>query len=164
MKIKRSTLLTLALSLTTLAAPAAMADFMDGNSDAQFQSSLDSFSSSLDSLPSRQRREDDYSNASESHRYLTNMQANQTDTQATAQQSFQNTQEQMVLSGGAYNTQGNYGYGMGGMGFGMGMGMGMGMGGGSSQITPDNWGSGAAPAINTPNYGGRYYRRSFSNQ
>lgn len=161
--MNRKSLLLLSLSVLTLSVPAAMADFMDGNADAAFNSSADSFSSSLDSLPSRQRRESDYSNMSEAHRNLTNMQAIQTDTWKTSQDAFQNTQQEMVMSGGAYNNQGFIMGGMGGyggMGYGSG-GWGAGSGGGSN-ITPDTWGSGQPPSFQTPNYGGRYYRRGFS--
>lgn len=162
--MNRKTLLILGFSLISLAAPAAIADdFINDSTDASFQAQSDSFSSSLDNLSSRQRRETDYSNMQEAHRYLTNAQANQTDTWKTSQDAFNNTQQQMVLSGGAYNSQGFILGGMGAMGLGGGGygGWGSNSNGGSS-ITPDSFGSQQPPTFQTPNYGGRYYRRSVS--
>lgn len=162
--MNRKTLLILGFSLVSLAVPAAMADdFIDDSADASFQANSDSFSSSLDNLSSRQRRETDYSNMQEAHRYLTNAQANQTDTWKTSQDAFNNTQQQMVLSGGAYNSQGFILGGMGAMGLGgAGGGWGGNSNGGGGQIIPDSFGGGQPPTFNTPNYGGRYYRRSVS--
>ncbi|MBX9568419.1 MAG: hypothetical protein K2X77_05960 [Candidatus Obscuribacterales bacterium] len=165
--MNRKRLLVLGFSLISLAVPAAMADdFIDDSADASFQADSDSFSSSLDNLSSRQRRESDYSNMQEAHRYLTNQQANQTDTWKVSQDAFNNTQQQMVLSGGAYNNQGfiwpgGFGGGMGGGGGG-GWGGSAGGFGGGGQIIPDQFSSGQPPTFQTPNYGGRYYRRNVS--
>lgn len=137
--------------------PAVYAQFIDddmGGSDASFQQESANFSSSLDSTATNMRQSYDASQQAASNRNLTNMQANQDTTQA-AQQAFQNTQEQMVLSGGAYNSQGFMWGGLGGWGGGGGFGSGM----TSSGV---NWGSGA-PAISAPRYGNdssvlsRYY-------
>ncbi|MBY0360078.1 MAG: hypothetical protein K2W82_18900 [Candidatus Obscuribacterales bacterium] len=145
--------------LSLVQIPAVYAQFIDddmGGADASFQQNSANFSSSLDSTASDMRQSYDASQQAASNRNLTNMQANQDTTQA-AQQAFQNTQEQMVLSGGAYNSQGFIWGGLGGFGGG-GLGLGGGFGGGSSV----NWGSGA-PAISAPRYGNdssvlsRYY-------
>lgn len=150
---------TLAVGLLSLVQiPAVNAQFIDddmGGADASFQQNSADFNSSLDSTASNMRQSYDASQQAASSRNLTNMQANQDTTQA-AQQAFQNTQEQMVLSGGAYNSQGFIWGGLGG--FGGGLGLGSGFGGGSTV----NWGS-AAPAISAPRYGNdssvlsRYY-------
>lgn len=164
--MNRKTLLVLGFSLISLAVPAAMADFIDDSNDASFQANADSFSSSLDNLSARQRRESDYSNMQDAHRYLTNSQANQTDTWKTSQDMFNNTQQEMVMSGGAYNNQGFILGGMGGMmgggGGGGGWGGSSGGFGGGGQIIPDQFGSGAPNTFSAPAYGGRYYRRGVS--
>lgn len=162
-------ILVLAAATLWLAAPMAMAEpFIDdraGVSDDYFQSSFAGFNGTLDNTASKMRRDYDYSQLSDAHRHLVNMQAIQADTGKQLQQSFNNTQAGMVLSGGAYNGNGSYGYGaamgLGGYGMGMGMGMGGGYGnnGGSSQAT-DNWGGSGQSGgyFNSPSsYHGRYY-------
>lgn len=157
--MNKKTLLTLGFSLYSLAAPAAMADFIDSNADDAFQSETESFGSSLDNTASRQRRETDYSNMSAAHRTLVNSQSNQTDTWKTSQDAFNNTQKEMVLSGGAYNNQG-FIWGGAGLGSGWGNGGGGMYGsGGGSNLTPDSWGQSQPPTFNSPSFGGRYYGR-----
>jgi len=75
-----------------------------------FESGLDRQSSEMSNLRMRERR-----NAAQVN--LINQQANQ-DTENSAEQQFQNGQEQMINSGGAYNNQGfMWGGGFGGMGW-----------------------------------------------
>lgn len=149
-------------SFLWLLAPVAIADpFIDdrnGVSDEYFENSFDGFSNSLDNVGSKMRRDYDYSQLSDSHRYLTNMQANQTDTWKTSQDAFKNSQAQMVLSGGAYNGNGSYGYYGGGMG--LGGGMGGGAGNSSYNMTPDTWGSGGSAGtgnFSKPRFRSRWY-------
>ncbi len=165
--------LILASALMWLAAPMAMADpFIDdrtGVSDDYFQQSFGSFNNTLDNMGSKMRRDYDYSQLSDAHRHLTNMQSIQTDTWKTSQDAFKNGQAQMVLGGGAYNGNGSFGYGSAmGLGGGMGGGYGGGnMGGGSnSQIQPDTWGSGGGGSnFSSPSsYSGRYYGNSGGNR
>ena len=96
-----------------------------GAEDAAIQNEFSNFSAGLDSQSQEMQslRDNSASNAASTN--LTNMQANE-DTENAANQAFQNGQEQMLNSGGAYNSQGFvWGSPWGGMG-------GFGGGGGSA--------------------------------
>lgn len=136
-----------------MAAPVVLADeaFIDdhaGVSDSYFQQSFANHTASLDNLASSMRRDHDYSNLSNAHRHLTNMQTIQADTGATLQNSFINTQTAAIFSGGLNNNNpsnaANYMYMMN-----------SGMMGNRNQNTPDSWGGSASQSAS---YGsGNYY-------
>lgn len=165
-------ILVIAATVLWASAPMAMAEpFIDdraGVSDDYFQNSFNGFTGTLDNTASKMRRDYDYSQLSDAHRHLVNMQAIQADTGAQLQRSFNNTQVAATTSGGLYNGNGSYGYGtmmglggmMGGGGYGGGMG-GMGAAGSSnSSMNPDQWGGGGQSGgyfYQPSNYHGRYY-------
>ncbi len=128
----------------------AFIDDRTGVGDDYFHQSFANHTASLDNLASNMRRDYDYSNLSNAHRHLTNMQAIQADTGQTLQNSFMNTQTAAIFSGGLRNNNPsnamNYMYMMN-----------SGMGGSSSQIVPDSWG-GSGNMSSGSSYGsGNYY-------
>jgi hypothetical protein len=166
-----------AATVLWMAAPMAMAEpFIDdraGVSDEYFQNSFAGFNSTLDNTASKMRRDYDYSQLSDAHRHLVNIQAIQTDTGAQLQRSFNNTQAAAAMSGGNYNGNGSFGYGAamglgGGMyggGGGGGYGYGGGGGGANSNLIPDQFGSsGQSGGFNYPqnSFHGKYYGGSSS--
>lgn len=155
-KIRTCLLLSALLGFSQ--APSALAQFLDsdmGSSDAAFQQDTANFGSSLDSAATNMRSNYDSSQQAAANRYLTNMQANQ-DTMQASEQAFQNTQQEMVMSGGAYNSQGFMWGGLGGWGGGGGF-------GNATTTTPVNWGTMPSGGFSRPSYGGgnsvlsRYY-------
>jgi|688.fasta_scaffold325960_2 hypothetical protein len=142
----------LLFSFLVLPAVRAEEPFIDdrtGVMDDYFQQSFANHTASLDTLASNMRRDHDYSNLSNAHRHLTNMQAIQTDTGQQMQNSFMNTQTSAIFSGGLRN--GNPSSGMNYMYM-----MNSGMMGNNNQVVPSSWGSSGNQSSNS--YGsGNYY-------
>lgn len=95
--MSKSRQVTILLAATFLAMAGVDADPLDRD--------FDSFEGGLDKQGARMQRERDRSERSAARVNRTNQQANW-DTERTVNQEFQRGQEQMVNSGGAYNTQG----------------------------------------------------------
>lgn len=138
-----------------IACSCPLLSWADDMSDASFNSEVDDFNSSLDSQGDRMRQSYDASEQSRANTALTRAQAERMTTLHTWEQSFQNTQQEMVQSGGGYNSNGSgfmggWGGGYGGWGTGGGGGMDGGMGGGSSfqptMVSPDY------PSVNYPHW------------
>lgn len=141
----RSSILVIALVVSGLAPQAAPAQ---DSTDAAIQQSFENFGASLDSQGAEMSQMHDTSEQAAANRNLTNMQAAQ-DTAAAAERQFQDGQEQMVLGGGAYNSQGFiWGSPWGGMGGGGGSAL------GSGNLIPSvpatSWSD--SPAIRHPGY------------
>ncbi len=91
-----------ALTALTLNAPAVMAaDF----SDSIIQHSFNSFSDSLDRTSRDMRIAHENAEKNAAQRYALQAKANR-DTELAAEREFQRGQQQMINSGGAYNSQG----------------------------------------------------------
>lgn len=118
-----SMVLCLSLALTVLPANAqsvskvahphhrnANQQFMepDTQSSRYFDQSFRDFQKSVSNSGQRMRRDYDRSNREAAHRYRVNAKAEATDTLATSQQAFNNTQVQAAASGGLYNAPGGF--------------------------------------------------------
>lgn len=156
---KRLAFMSLSCVLVTIA-PAMAEPFIDdrtGSSDEYFQQSFANHNASLDNMGSQMRRDHDYSQLSESHRHLTNMQSIQTDTFKTSQDAFNNTQMSAVLGGGIRNSNPSaQSYMMGSLMYGNGSGS------SSSQVQPDSWGTygSSGGGSSGGSYGGKNYGSS----